>query len=459
MDAAAPDRPPRRFIAAIILGAALIPINSTMIAVALPAIGETFQAGPDDLTLWLVSSYLLVNIVLLSPAGKLGDMLGRRRSFEIGLSLFVVAVLIAVLVPYLTAVAASRVLMAAGGAMLVPNAMALLRDVVSEHRHARVFGYFGAIMSASAAVGPLIGGVLTGQFGWQAIFLVNLPILLISWALVHGDPRARREPTDGKSSTVDFDLVGLGLLGLTLAGIVFGFRSGGLWPLAAIAGGVLGFFLFIRWERQASEPLVDLRLFRSPGFVIGGSLVGLLNLGMYALLFQLPFLLGEWYRLDSGGIGQLLLAMTLSMIFFSFLGGRLAEHIGPKNTILGGLVIGLGGMLLLVFTAGSQALAWMPIALACVGAGVGIVSGPSQAEALAPVAQGQSGAASGVLSTMRYLGGIAGITVVSAILTDTDGAALLTQSRLCFWIYTGFYLFALLLAFRLPSKTSGETAA
>ena len=90
MDTAATDRPPRRFIAAIVLGAALIPINSTMIAVALPAIGETFQAGPDDLTLWLVSSYLLVNIVLLSPAGKLGDMLGRRRSFEIGLSLFVV---------------------------------------------------------------------------------------------------------------------------------------------------------------------------------------------------------------------------------------------------------------------------------------------------------------------------------------------------------------------------------
>ncbi len=423
-----------------------------MIAVALPAIGETFSVSPGDLTLWLVTSYLLVNIILQSPAGKLGDMVGRRRAFGIGLSLFAVGVLIATYAPLLSAVAASRILMAAGGAMLLPNAMALLRTVIAEERRPRAFGYFGAMLGASAAAGPLVGGFLTEYYGWEAIFLVNLPILLLSWALVQSDSSYERESPENHRAHPKFDFTGMALLAISLGIIVTGMKSDGFWPLSAIVFGGLGLYGFTRWERHTPDPLVDLQLFRHIPFVIGGSVFGLQNLGMYALLFQLPFLLEGWYQLDPTTIGQILLTMTIFMVFFSSIGGRMAEGLGVRTTVLSGLFISLIGMIMLFSTTGSVTLWWMSISLAWVGAGVGIVTGPAQAAALSAVSPEQSGVASGVLSTMRYIGGVAGITIISTVLTNTDPAAMLAQSKLCFGIYVGVYFFALLLAMLLPGR-------
>jgi MFS family permease len=444
--------PPRRLLAALATASVLIPLNSTMIAVALPAIGETLDAGPGDLTLWLVTSYLLVNIVLTSPSGKLGDMLGRRRVFNIGLSLFALGVLLAILVPHLVAMAFSRVLMASGGAMLLPNAMALLRDVIPEIRRARAFGYFNGLLSASAAVGPLIGGVLTDFFGWKAIFLVNLPILLLCWLLVLGDTGHHRLPGERKRARFDFG--GMLLLTFALTVLVLGLRGGGWWPLAGVLLGALGLFAFTRWERRVEAPLIDLELFRYRAFVIGGSITGLHNLGMYALLFQLPFLLEFWYTLDPAAIGQVLLALTAGMVVFSFVGGRVAERIGQRETIIAGVTVGLLGMLLLLFTTGSGSLAWMLLGLLGVGAAIGIVSGPMQSTGLSAVPRERSGVASGVHSTMRYLGGIAGITVISVLLAGDRTADALTLNLVCIGIYAAAYGVALLLAFGLPRSSS-----
>jgi MFS family permease len=451
---------PRRFVAAIVLGAALIPLNSTMIAVALPAIGDTFQVNPSELTLWLVTSYLLVNIILLSPAGKLGDLLGRRRAFGIGLSLFALGVVTATFAPALSVVAASRVLMAAGGAMLMPNAMALLRVVVAEPKRARVFGYFGAMLGASAAVGPLVGGILTQYFGWEAIFLVNLPILVLSWGLVQSDTSYDRVKPERRDKRPKFDFAGMGLLAFSLAVLVIGMKGGGIWPLLALVCSGMGFYTFIRWERRAAEPLVDLDLFRRVPFVIGGTVVGLQNLGMYALLFQLPFLLQTWYRIDAATIGQVLLIMTIFMVFLAPVGGRLSERLGTRPTVLGGLLASLIGMVMLLATTGSTSLIWMMISLAWVGGGIGIVSGPVQSAALSAVNAERSGVASGILSTMRYLGGIAGITIISIFLTEETSAGLLEQNLICFWIYSGVYLLAFLMVLAFPRPTKiAETGA
>ena len=447
------NTPATRFIVALVLGATLTPLNSTMIAVALPAMGESFGASSSDLTTWLVSSYLLVNIILQSPAGKLGDMVGRRRVFMLGLSLFAIGAMIATLAPLLPVVAASRVLMAAGGALLIPNAMALLRNVIPEHKRARAFGYFGAILGASAAVGPMIGGVLTEFFGWQAIFLVNLPLLLLSWVLVKSDTSYVRPPQSSKTALPGFDFIGMGLLAFSLGILVTGLKSDQYWPLIAILLGGLGLLAFTRWEKFTLNPLIDMQLFRRRPFVIGGAIYGLQNLSMYALLFQLPFLLQEWYLLDAGKIGQILLMMMIFMVFLSPVGGRMGEHFGARITILSGLCASVTGLIMLLITAGSTELLWMPISLALVGAGIGVVTGPAQAAALSAVRPEQSGVAAGILSTMRYLGGIAGITIISTILVATDAAGILRQSKLCFAIYIGTYAFAFLLALAVPRHT------
>jgi len=442
--------PAKRFIVALALGAALTPLNSTMIAVALPSMGESFQVSSSDLTLWLVSSYLLVNIILQSPAGKLGDIVGRRRAFMIGLSLFAIGALIATLAPYLPVVATSRVLMAAGGAMLVPNAMALLRNVIPEHRRSSAFGYFGALLSASAAVGPMLGGMLTEYFGWKAIFLVNLPLLLISWVLVKSDTSYVRPAADIDAARPRFDFIGMGLLCLSLCILVIGLKSDDFWPAIAVLLGGLGLVVFTRWEKVTRHPLVDVQLFRRRPFVIGGVIVGLQNLGMYALLFQLPFLLKAWYLLDPAKTGQILLIMMIFMVFLAPVGGRMGENFGVRNTILSGLCVSIAGLIMLLYTTGSTALLWMPVSLALVGSGIGMVTGPAQSAALSAVPAEQSGVAAGILSTMRYLGGIAGITIISTILISTDPAGILQQNKICFGIYIGVYVFALLLALAIP---------
>ena len=444
--------PATRFIVALSLGAALTPLNSTMIAVALPAMGESFQVSSGDLTTWLVSSYLLVNIILQSPAGKLGDMVGRRRAFMIGLSLFAIGALIATLAPFLPVVAASRILMAAGGAILIPNAMALLRNVIPEHKRSSAFGYFGAMLGASAAIGPMIGGLLTEHFGWKAIFLVNLPLLLLSWVLVKSDTSYVRPPQDRHAARPGFDFIGMGLLAFSLGILVIGLKSDQSWPLIAVLLGGLGLVGFTRWERFTRHPLIDMQLFRRGPFVIGGALSGLQNLGMYALLFQLPFLLREWYQLDAVESGQILLIMMIFMVFLSPVGGRMGERFGVRNTILSGLCVSITGLIMLFGTAGSTALLWMPISLALVGSGIGLVTGPAQAAALSVVPSEQSGVAAGILSTMRYLGGIAGITIISTLLIDTDPAGILRQNKLCFSIYIGAYVFAFLLALAIPRR-------
>ena len=434
------------------LGAALVPLNSTMIAVALPAIGETYQVSPGDLTLWLVTSYLLVNIVLQTPAGKLGDMLGRRRAFNIGLSLFVVGALIATFAPILEIVTLSRILMAAGGAMLMPNATALLRNVIVEERRSRAFGYYGAMLGASAAIGPLIGGILTQYFGWKAIFLANIPILLLSWYLVQSDTSYDRFKSAQRESVKSFDYIGMLLQAFALGIVVVGLKGEGYWPLAAIVFGSLGFFGFVRWEQRTNDPLIDLKLFKSVPFVIGGSVTGLHNLGMYALLFQLPFLLKGWYQLEASSIGPVLLTMMIFMVFLAPIGGRLSEVLGTRPTILGGLLVALTGMILLFVTTGSTPILWMFVSLALVGAGLGIVSGPIHSTALSAVPAEQSGVAASVLSTMRYLGGIAGITIISIFLSDTGSAGMLAENRFCIGIYVGAYLVAFLLVLVFPDR-------
>ncbi len=452
MDSEPFKAPAKRFIVALALGAALTPLNSTMIAVALPSMGESFQVSSSDLTLWLVSSYLLVNIILQSPAGKLGDIVGRRRAFMIGLSLFAIGALIATLAPYLPVVATSRVLMAAGGAMLVPNAMALLRNVIPEHRRSSAFGYFGALLSASAAVGPMLGGMLTEYFGWKAIFLVNLPLLLISWVLVKSDTSYVRPAADIDTARPRFDFIGMGLLCLSLCILVIGLKSDDFWPAIAVLLGSLGLVVFTRWEKVTRHPLVDVQLFRRRPFVIGGVIVGLQNLGMYALLFQLPFLLKAWYLLDPAKTGQILLIMMIFMVFLAPVGGRMGEHFGVRNTIFSGLCVSIAGLIMLLYTTGSPALLWMPVSLALVGSGIGMVTGPAQSAALSAVPAEQSGVAAGILSTMRYLGGIAGITIISTILISTDPAGILQQNKICFGIYIGVYVFALLLALAIPRR-------
>jgi len=175
---------PAPALTGMLLAAAMAPLGSTMIAIALPMIGSDIGADAPDLTQWLVSTYLITSIALQSPGGKLGDLLGHGRALVVGLSLVAVGGLLGLLAGSLHLLGVARILMASGGAATVPATMAILRNQTPPDRRARVFGFLGATLGLAAAAGPLLGGELTARFGWRAVFAANLPVAALSLVLV-----------------------------------------------------------------------------------------------------------------------------------------------------------------------------------------------------------------------------------------------------------------------------------
>lgn len=454
-----PD-PSRAWIASALVTAPLTPLNSTMIAVALPGIAAAFGVSGAAVTTWLVTSYLIVNIALVSSAGKLGDLLGRRRALGLGQAMLALGALIGGTSPLFAGVVAGRILMAVGGAIVIPAVMAMLRSAYVPEQRPRLFARLGALMGAAAAVGPVLGGILTARLGWQAIFLVNAPLLGVAVLLARRAPAtAPRVERPVKPAWRRFDLPGLFLLVVGLGTLTLSLQRTSARGVL-LAAGVVGLILFVFRQGRVAEPLIDLRLFRRVPFVAGGLVVAMQNLSMYALLFQLPFFLEGPMGRDPELAGRVLLAMMASMVVAAPLGGLVSERIGVRATVSSGLILGIGGLLVGLQAIEGQALGPLVLCLVGVGLGLGLVTGPNQAAALSAVPARDSGVASGVLSTVRYLGGLAGIGIISVWINLGNEADALAGHRLCLWIYIAAHAAALLLAMLLPHGISapGEVA-
>lgn len=413
---------PRRFTG-LALAALLAPLNSTIIAVALPSIASTFETGPAVVTRWLVTGYLVVSIVAQSPAGKLADLWGFSRVLTLGRAMFGLGALIAALSPMLPILGAGRVLMALGGALSIPTVFAQLRRSVPVAKRGRIFGIFGAVMGAAAAAGPVLGGFLTTRFGWHSVFVVNLPVVLLSFFLeppvkepglrleAGGRSRETHGSTDDghkpQASSPRFDFTGSILLGIAVLFLVAAVDRA---SFALATGAVLAMIAFVIRELRAKDPVLDVRLFRIIPFAAGGAIVALQNLAMYSMLFLLPFFLAQ-----QGGAasrtGGMLLFFTAAMVAASPLGGRWSDASGARIVSCTGALVATGGATLFV-TMGEPML--IPT-LILMGLGIGISTSPSQAAALSAVPASHAGVASGALSTLRYAGGVIGSGLVALL--------------------------------------------
>ncbi|MDI1482969.1 MFS transporter [Polyangium sp. y55x31] len=408
-------RVPVRLLVAIALSASLAPLNSTMVAVALPEMSRTLGADSGVLRQALVSSYLLTNIVLQSPGGKLGDRLGYRRALALGQILFALGAALASLWPVLPGLTAARILMAAGGAILAPSAFAMLRTELPPEVRGRAFGAMGAMMGLSAGLGPKVGALLVTHFGWTSIFLANVPVLLLSAALVHLGDRAASPPREA-AARPRFDVLGSVLLGASLLGLVIGLENKELRWAAAL--GVLGLVPFAWWERRAADPVIDFSLFRRRSFVAGSVLIAIQNFAMYSMLFELPQVAGRLFGAGPRDVGNTLVTMMAMMIVASPFAGRASERFGARAVALVGTSLALAAMVLLVILPFHAVTDAVP-ALGLLGLGLGLTSAPAQASSIGDVPREKSGMAAGLTSTMRYLGGIAGLTVLGLVLTES----------------------------------------
>jgi EmrB/QacA subfamily drug resistance transporter len=438
----------------VALGTMLVPLNSTMISVALPRLIADFHSDLASAG-WLVTGYLIAMASLQPVAGNLGDRLGRRPLVLGGLVWFGAASLGAGLAPDLPLLILFRIQQAVAGALVFPNGIALLREIAPP---GRLGGRLGVVMGAlplAAAVGPLLSGLLLAFGGWRAIFLVNLPLVIVP--LVLGWRSLPRRPR--RSSAGRFDLMGGVLLSLLLIGAAWALNRGfgGSDGIVAVAVASAAAVLFVAQELRHPKPVVELRLFRNTQFLAANGGVALSNLAMYVTLFALPILLTRKGGWTSAQIGLALATLTMTMTMFasSPLGGRLTDRRGARLPASTGLAFMTASLVPFALGAADLSATALVLALLGVGTGLGLATVPLQTAALEAVDASMAGLVSGMFSTSRYLGSIAGISLLAGPLQPA--ASGFGGFGTIFVVLTGAAAASAALALALPSRAHAES--
>jgi EmrB/QacA subfamily drug resistance transporter len=403
-------------VAIVAGGAFLAPINSTMIAVALPALGDEFGIGVADLA-WLVIAYLLVMACLQPVAGRLGDSFGHRKLFVAGCFGLLAASVGCALAPSFGLLLACRALQGVAAAVMSPNGGAILRHAIPADRRGRAFGWFAACMTLGAAIGPALGGLLVDRFGPESIFWVNVPVLVLVVPLA-----VRTLPETPTRAAAGLDGVGAALLTAALvcgsSTLVFA-RSVGTGATAALGAATVGLAVaFAGWERGHPRPLVDPRLFRHPAFTAASACALLSNLMMYTTLLLIPVLLSELQGRPADHVGWVLVVFSGAMALVSPVGGRLSDRFGRALPVVGGSVLLVAGAALLLGADAATSTVSLLVALVITGLGVGLQFGSLQSAALESAPASMAGVASGVWATSRYIGSIAGSAILAMLISE-----------------------------------------
>lgn len=407
-------REDRRTLVAVMLGACLAPFNSTMLLVALPHVLDDFSA---DLSSggWLITTYLIAVAALQTPAGKLGDRLGHHKVFAGGLVAFIVVTIGAALAPNLPALIACRTGQGIAIAGVFPNGWAMLRRSVAPERMARRFALVGSILSVSVAVGPPLSGVLVDLAGWRSVFLVNLVVAGAALVLAR---RIRPVPVPERIGAFDLaGALGWGALLVVTAGLLNLATHDGVALVVPAAGFVAVAAAGVALVRRAlhhPDPVVQPRFFTRPAFAAANAGIGFGNLAWYLTLIVVPLALEKRPGASGLGTGLVLAAPALAFMVFVPLGGRLADRVGRRRPAVAGMSLLALGLSPLPVAGAGIALPLLVPALMVTGAGLALASSAMQAAALDAVAPEDSGAASGVYATSRYLGSILGSSLLAA---------------------------------------------
>jgi EmrB/QacA subfamily drug resistance transporter len=396
----------------------LVGMDVTIVNVALPSIQHDLHAQLSGLQ-WVLDAYTLVVASLLMFSGSMSDRFGRRRTFQLGLTLFCAGSLLCSLSHTIGQLILFRALQGLGASMLNPVALSIIANVFPEPKdRARAVGIWGAVAGLSLALGPVIGGALTQTIGWRSIFWINLPIG-ISAALLAAQfvpeskaPRARAFDPVGQA------LVFLGLASLTYA-VIEGPRAHWASPtiLALLATAALSLLLFLVYEPRRSDPLVDLRFFRSIPFA-SAALLGVLAFSCFAaFLFLNALYLQQTRGFSAFATGLDTLPLALMMFICSPLSGRLVANHGPRPSVLlagGGFLV---SALILIHLTPTTPLLLLMLAYALFGVGLGMINPAISNSAIAGMPLAQTGVAAAIASTSRQVGAALGVAIAGTVVS------------------------------------------
>jgi EmrB/QacA subfamily drug resistance transporter len=399
-------------------GAILVPLNSTMLAVALPELMGEFALGANAVSS-LVTLYLGAVAVALPVGGSIGDRYGHRPTFLAGVLGFAAASALAAIASSFEVLEVSRVGQAVSGALISTSAAALIRETTPPDRQGEAFGVFDLLVSTSAAVGPFIGGLLVGGFGWRSLFVLALPLGLVSAGFVGLVLRpAAPEPAGGhRARAAPIDVAGLTLLALAIVAFLVALRGdgGAIGTVAALAVVPL-LAVFVAVELRRDRPAVDPRLFRRGPFaaaVLGVFGATVILHGSFILVpLLVEVLLGE----TAATSGIVLLGIAGVGAIVAPFGGRASDRRGRRVLAVAGGIVTAVGLAGLALPAGAGSALIVAALLCVVGLGLGISGSPRQAAALESIEPARVGMAAGTYYTGRYLGGVVGASLAGAIL-------------------------------------------
>ncbi|GCD41006.1 MFS transporter [Streptomyces paromomycinus] len=460
---AEPTRRGRRLVLAVCCTSVFLgSLNNTVLNVALPAMQRDLRSPLSGLQ-WTTDAYLIVLAALLMLAGSAGDRLGRRRVFRTGLALFTLGSLLCGFAPGLGWLIAFRTVQAAGASMLNPVAMSILTNTFTAPRErARAIGVWGAVMGVAMAGGPLVGGALVQGLGWRSIFWLNLPVGAAAFVCAARFVPESRAPRPRRVDPVGQALVVV-LLGCLTYAIIEGPGAGWTAPrtLACALAAPAALLALVLYERRRTEPLVDLRVFRSAAFSGASAMAVLSFFVLGGFLFLNTLYLQNVRGLSALAAGLYLLPMAVMNIVTSPLSGRLTATRGPRlPLLLAGAATATGGVLLATGCAvTTDALLFTTYVL--IGVGAGLANTPVTDAAMSGMPREQAGVAAAIVATSRQFGQALGVAVLGAVLTaglHRSGTPFTRAVLPGYWIVTACGLAIVVLALATTRRVAPAAA-
>lgn len=394
-------------------------IDATALNVALPAIQRAFAADASEL-LWMLNGYAVPLTALLLAAGSLGDRVGRKRVFGIGILVFAVASLACGLALTAHFLIGARVLQGVGAALMLPGSIALLTDVFPRERLGRAIGVWSAWSVVAMACGPPLGGVLAGLGWWRGIFFLNLPLALIALSMLVRVRVANRPPVDRP-----LDWPGAALTATVLGGLSFGLVEAptrGLGDgvvLSALLIAAVALVAFVQVERKAADPILPLGIFRSRVLTLASSGTILLYTSFHGMMVFLPLYLIQLQGYSPRGAGLAQLPVMAGVLMLSPWAGRLVDRVGPRPLLVSGAAAVAVSLLLFALPglpeSGSGYLTRYFPAFALLGAGMGLTIAPLSTTIMNSLEGRRSGLASGLNSALSRLSSVLAVAVLGGL--------------------------------------------
>jgi EmrB/QacA subfamily drug resistance transporter len=402
-------------------------LDTTVVNVAQVKIKDSLGASLTQIQ-WILDSYILAYAVLLLSFGRLGDIYGRKKFFMIGMAIFTAASVLCGASEWLgdkTGISGVylliffRVLQGVGGAFMMPQSLSLLTVNFPAEKRGAALGIWGSVVALGAIAGPIIGGLIVTNYDWPWIFLINLPVGLVSLFLVY---RIVPESTDPLASR-KIDWAGVVISGVGIFCLVFacieGNRLGwtspeivGLFVASAI---LLGFFVW--WERRVPDPIVKIELFQNRNFTVANIIAMVVSFGMLGIFFPMTLFLQEVLDFSPIKAGLTMTPMSLMILVGAPISGRLSDRIGTRWLLFSGTAImALGILFIIRQTSTTTTQLSLAPALIVTGIGMGMSFSPMTAAAMRDVPPRVAGSASGVLNTTRNIGQVLGIAILGSVL-------------------------------------------